>query len=44
MSSNGRVVVYLDSGNPVRRSVELAERTRALLLVVGTRGTLTLGG
>lgn len=32
------VVVYLDSGNPVRRLVELAERKRALLLVVGTHG------
>jgi nucleotide-binding universal stress UspA family protein len=30
------VDVYLDSGNPVRRLVELAERKRALLLVVGT--------
>jgi nucleotide-binding universal stress UspA family protein len=35
------VYVYLDSGNPVRRLVELAERKRALLLVVGTRGPLT---
>lgn len=35
------VDVYLDSGNPVRRFAELAERKRALLLVVGTRGTLT---
>jgi nucleotide-binding universal stress UspA family protein len=30
------VDVYLDSGNPVRRIVELAERKRALILVVGT--------
>jgi len=32
------VDAYLDSGNPVRRLVELAERKHALLLVVGTRG------
>jgi nucleotide-binding universal stress UspA family protein len=29
---------YLDSGNPVRRLVELAARKHALLLVVGTPG------
>ena len=27
---------YLDAGNPVRRLIEFAARTRALLLVVGT--------
>lgn len=35
------VDLYLYSGNPVRRLVELAGRERALLLVVGTRGALT---
>ena len=35
---DGRVGVdcYLDAGNPVRRLVEFAARTRALLIVVGT--------
>jgi nucleotide-binding universal stress UspA family protein len=36
LDSRVRVDCYLDAGNPVRRLVEFAARTRALLLVVGT--------
>jgi nucleotide-binding universal stress UspA family protein len=35
------VELYVDSGNPVRRLLELAEQKRALLLVVGTPGPRT---
>lgn len=41
----GRVDVdyYLEAGNPVRRLVEFAARKRALLLVLGTRGSASSG-
>jgi nucleotide-binding universal stress UspA family protein len=35
LDSRVGVDCYLDAGNPVRRLVEFAARTRALLLVVG---------
>jgi nucleotide-binding universal stress UspA family protein len=37
LESRVGVDCYLDPGNPVRRLVEFAARTRALLLVVGTQ-------
>jgi nucleotide-binding universal stress UspA family protein len=36
LDSRVGVDCYLDAGNPVRRLVEFAARTRALLLVIGT--------